>query len=489
MRLREFLVKTPLNYKNGAILRVYNIQMDEPALRAWQASNLDLVHFLTIQKQQGEISDITRFAAKRASVHQRNIDRLNELSVGLATSLGTLLEVVSKLRSVYVNPLEELPFDSQEWNMELRKAHFVATKLVTMTEKHYRKWSNQVKKKLEMVMKMTKLYQDEIIPETCVVTIVDSFFEFPREDLFEHQKIERLKLYRTTLSESLRDPQKQPMWKTLGYSRFFDRLIEEALQNMDRNLSYFPNLPRELWLSRAIFGSKSKLKDEIDAKIEEWAKTQFKTMEYEGATFCQNLLKKYNRKRLTEDEESVGLMLYFRLLSDRLYETHKELFAMTDDYARYREKCRNRTLDDITLCENMKPERVSERISECFLADKGYKAAVDMANQAPFYVCPVDVLWCLDRTILLTCQAANFLKMGIPLDRVVQDATPILSWDDSFTLFSEVILASDIPDMYQLHSTAAVMIQTDRVNPFIHNQRSNLEAFVGYWRDDRELDP
>ena len=457
--------------------------MDEDsAFREWQKAHPDLVHFLTIQvplrglKRQ---SDINLFMKKRAGVHRRYFERLNELSLRLAEDVGEIFEAVSKLRQMHVSNATEHVFDEQKNNMLLRKAHFATTKIISMTEKFFMARSQQFKKKLEMVSKVTQLFEGNVIPSGCIVTVTESFFSAPKDDKMAAQRIEQMKLYRQHVTEVLRDPQRQPIWKRVGYTRFFDDLVRQGMEAMD-DLSYFLPLEGEVWLSRALFGLKSKQGQKIDAEIAKWAQNGFSDMNREIGPFLQALLKEHMKGTLGRAQESAGLMLYYRAVSDRLFETHPELFTMTDKYATLRMKHRNRSLDTLNIPESMKPARVAETASECFLADDSYRKAIDIANQCYFLVPPVDVLYKLDRAMLLACDVARSRLTGASCDEP-GEAPDILSWDDSFSLFSEVILASDIPDMLQLRETATLMVPYKDVDVFLDAQKNNIEAFILYF--------
>ena len=131
----------------------------------------------------------------------------------------------------------------------------------------------------------------------------------------------------------------------------------------------------------------------------------------------------------------------------------------------------------MTLPKGMSPPcDMEESARECFLRAPLYRKASETFLLSFFTVNPIDGLYYIHVTMSDIHRAAISALVGH--EPTPDELKQILGFDDLFSLFFGVLLASDCPDPFQVHSMMKTFAPKSCLSPMFEYANANLEALV-----------
>ncbi|EAX94619.1 hypothetical protein TVAG_287540 [Trichomonas vaginalis G3] len=440
----------------------------------WRDINFDIVQHLDFfqQPKSSSATLLRQFQVKKAAMHQRALESLKNYNI----SVDQAETAAEKLKQqIEANPpvtQTSIDFDNNNDIMKLRQLQFL---------KKYA-WKNQLKQQQKIIMffatkkaqiqRLTQFLLGKSVPSLLAIKIKDSFYEMdPGENKYQkrneiiHTKI---KLMKQELSKV-----PYPLWVT-NFEEFFSKLVNQAAQVIDPELFYFGFIPDEINISRYLFSSNSKNGRAIDYFIALNSQNSFSEFSDKIIEFCAALVPQ--QACTTPKDQSISLLLFFRAIMDRVYETNTALFSTSEFYAKYPE-IHSTKMSGMTLPKGMSPPGdMEESARECFLRAPLYRKASETFLLSFFTVNPIDGLYYIHVTMSDIHRAAISALVGH--EPTPDELKQILGFDDLFSLFFGVLLASDCPDPFQVHSMMKTFAPKSCLSPMFEYANANLEALV-----------
>jgi hypothetical protein len=231
----------------------------------------------------------------------------------------------------------------------------------------------------------------------------------------------------------------------------------------------------EVTLSRCF--ADSRYSEKIDLVVNEAVKW--------GPTECvkQLTLAAYrlipDRDTMSPEDQSIVLLLFFRVLFGRAYEHFSSIFCPTIDpdseklhqLPRYAAKL-------FELPHEMLARPVGDAtLQEIFGGDPKFANAAQILFNSIFHSNPIDTLYELHKCLLAIHEGALQNKLGASLADI-EDAGELLSFDDLFSLFFAVMLVSGLPDFFQLSWFVMNFVPKNAMTPSFEYVLANVEALT-----------
>jgi hypothetical protein len=274
-------------------------------------------------------------------------------------------------------------------------------------------------------------------PDTAI-RIKESFFVFrthaPR---CLSEKYTRLKAW--LLAKDSANGQIDPPLYITNFSLYFDSLLTNGVRAIDKNLGYSPPLPEETNLSRSIFSNRNNTKtaEEIDAVVDIGLSGDTENFVSNAITLALALVP--DSESRTPQEQSVGLMMFYRVIFDRLYERTE--FAYSDGRQPLLIRLSRLPLGLFPFpLDIASPADLASPISRYFERADPFISPAQCLLDAALACNPMDALFSVHRALLGIRQAA---MNG-------DDLRTVLCFDDLFALLVGVLLASDLPDFFAM---------------------------------------
>lgn len=440
----------------------------------WRDVNFDIVQHLDFFQQQKSTNPMVlkQFQMKKTAMHQRALESLKDFN----QKVSALEDAVQKNKTeTEMNPpvlqITAL-FDKSEDIMNVRRTLFL---------KMYQ-WKNKIKQiKKEILFYATKKAQiqrlsgflvGKSIPSLLAIKIKDSFYDLTQE---KNKYVKREPYIQHKIVSMKHNISKipYPLWVN-NYDEFFTKLVQEASEIIDPELFYFGFLPNEISFTRSLFSTTSKNGRAIDYFIARCAEKSFSDFPDKIIDFCAALVPAQSCS--TPKDQSISLLLYFRAIMDRVYETNRQMFAPSD----LMERCPlifKTMMSSMTLPRGMSPPgQPNELARECFARSPLFKKASETFLLAYFTVNPIDGLFSVHMTMSDIHNAAISTLVG--REPTADELKQILGFDDLFSLFFGVLLASDCPDPFQVHSMMKTFAPRSCLSPMFEYASANLEALV-----------
>lgn len=451
----------------------------EPSLKAiakleqWKFNNEDVLPYMSFrfpQHPQESQEEIRNFYKNRSSAHEQIVNQLIHIKKNIHTEFAKIL---SKMKfEIRLFPKFSRIFEDQSSNFEARKLLYLNKKLKKMVGQYYEGLQPYINEKLRYSEMMTSLFSQNIVPKECIVSVYPEFFnlDYQTKLLF---KIQLINAFGKNMVVKLASVPK-PLWIN-DFHSFFFKLIDEGLQILNDELFYFQSLPGEVSLTRYFFATHSREGHAIDLFIAQSANANFKDFTKRVVVFLMAMIKEL---KIATDKQSVALLMIYRILMDRIYETNTQYFEASTDVdpiipiSTY-------PISSFTMPMNMvKISDPNESIRNCFLRDQNYTSAAHIMNFAIFSTNPIDVLYHIHNAMVMIHKAAiTNLNNKTPTE---EDLKHLLGFDDLFSLLLGTTLASDIPDIQEIGRLMKIFVPYDCMSPQLEYANSNLEAIVLY---------
>ena len=442
----------------------------------WRSSNYDLIPFLEFfsQNQRRNSSINQQFLLKKSGMHQRALESIKNFTINLKSKEDALRKEISNLFEKEPSAKElDFIYDDQRVNTKMREICFLKKKIWKYSLKILnRKLAFYVSKK-DQCMRFSLFFGSKMLPNNMAAQITQSFFDLSFEETELKFKIQRLEFKINSIRHEI-IKSSTPLWVT-DFDKFFTDLVAKASKVLDNELFYFPYIEEEVSLSRALFCTTSSAnRRAIDNFICRCAHNDFQDFAERIIEFCAALAPPASLE--SPKDQSISLLLFFRAIMDRVYETYTNYFAPTTLY-HYTEPLYKLTMTQMTLPKGMSPTGESTDFArECFLKNELYKKAAATFLCAYFTVNPIDCLFYIHTTMADIHKAA--ISTLVNRTPTSEELKQILGFDDLFSLFFGVLVASDVPDPFQLHAMMQKFAPKSCLSPMFDYANANLEALV-----------
>jgi hypothetical protein len=289
-----------------------------------------------------------------------------------------------------------------------------------------------------------------LIPSDSGFSVKREFFEIPNpvspSQDFEVQALAHF--VKTENSEISHFP--PPKWSG-DFPHFLDDLLQKATPHLEKSLSYACPLPEELDLSRYCYeGGNPQFRSEVDESIDRFLPDAPAEFLRWAISIALSLIPRYEQRPLTD--QSVGLMMFFRVIFDRVYERRRRLWLPDPhDEARILEqiavlptRLHEFPVNDLT------PEELALPIRTYFKSAQFFGGAAEFLSEIVFLTNPIDALYSVHRALRLINKAALLKRLANKGSATETDLKKVLGFDDLFSLLVGVVLASDVPDFFEV---------------------------------------
>ena len=442
----------------------------------WRLSNYDLIPFLDFfsQNQRRNSSISQQFLLKKTGMHQRALESLKNFTINIKSKEDSLRKEIATLseKEPSAKGLDFI-YDDQTINTKMREICFLKKKIWKNSLKILNKQLAFYVSKKDQCMRFSLFFGSKMLPNNMAAQITQNFFDLTFEDPEIKQKIKRLEQKINSIRHEIIKTS-TPVWVT-DFDQFFSNLVSKASHVLDNELFFFPFIDEEISFSRALFcASSSANRRAIDNFICRCAKNDFVDFPDRIIEFCAALVPPSSLE--SPKDQSISLLLYFRAIMDRIYETHTEYFSPTT-FSNYTEPLYNLTMAQMTLPKGMSPAgEMTDLARTCFLKNHLYKNATITFLCAYFTVNPIDCLYYIHTTMADIHRAA--ISTLVNRTPTTEELKQILGFDDLFSLFFGVLVASDVPDPFQLHAMMQKFAPKSCLSPMFDYANANLEALV-----------
>ena len=379
----------------------------------------------------------------------------NKLNGNYQVFLNPLTSLINNLEKRSHKIVELMMSKSQESSMKTinfpigdnlslkRKLKFVSYKIRQFEVKSLSITLNEILNRVDAAKKLVKLFTSypSIIPKNIVIEIPGSFFSVSHQRSCQKINInlQRLNSY-WEYNLDLLENTKPPLWIS-DFSRYFDQAVVKSMKLFDSTLSFSVCIPEETFISRAIFSSQKQLLEKIDKIVESIdtiSNTNFVNQVFD---LCYNIIP--NSQSKSSSELSVSLMVFYRIVFDRLYEKHPNfLFLDLDSNFEYISKISLKSVKQFRFPDNFPVDQ--EAIMRDFVQSVEVlgNGAIDL-NVSSFVTNPVDALFYVHKALTCVYEFLHLFQNG-------DSRNQFLSFDNVFSIFVAIYLASDVPNVFSL---------------------------------------
>jgi hypothetical protein len=436
----------------------------------WKAKNSSLMPFLSIQVNSRGPSFAAVFKSKRKGMHSRTIDSLSHFAVQVDTEIRSTSEKIERVKSDPIPEILPLHFSSAR-NMQCRILYFTAIEGHKRYLRHYQTRFRYLEATKVNIAILIQLFVRNLIPETFVVVISDSFFVLRlKMDTQVLQEVDRLLSFSRYLeSQIVTFPIPAPI---ANFANFFNGLIVKARAVYDEEVCYFPHIRSEIKLARYLF--QSAFGERIDGFNQRSIADGWVQFSAGVPLFCRSLVK--DHAFASEIDQAIGILLLFRVVIDRIYETVPEFHATPLDAA---------TLMRAWACPMAHVRLPDELVPECdtshssravFSAIPKFSGPAGELAILHFLVNPTEILICFRRMMVRV--HANALRERLGREPTEKDLQMIVGFDELFTLLFGAFLASEVVDIAPMSVIVKLLTPRSDLSPVLDYSLVCFEAVI-----------
>ncbi|EAY08007.1 hypothetical protein TVAG_115660 [Trichomonas vaginalis G3] len=450
-----------------------NCPIEIPSISAWIERNKRISPNVKFDVTDGDTKKIQSYKANK----ERYLTTLMNCKKNLEMMKNQAIKTISEVHDAPFMKLGHLSFNDQTQNTEMHKLVFLHRKIQSITLKSSNETLNNLIEKIEDCEKLKELLLDQKIPENIVIKIDETFFMYSISMKLQKLtfRITALQNYYSKLEEKTKlfSP---PKWFT-DFPGFMHQALSSAVSHLDKTLSYIPPQSWELPLSRYCFSGIS----DYGQKIDEICKT---ILTMPPPDFLKSVLELGltlipDQESFSTPELSVGLLLYFRVIFDRLYELYPDiLFVKKENEAVKMAQLSNLPCELYLLPEKSSPDHISTQpIREAFRNDYYYRSATQFLESSMFCTNPIDDLYAIHKTLLCINKAALMQRMKEKVASI-NDINELLCFDDLFVLFLGCYLSSDLYEFMSIADFVARFSPAFCLSNSFEYAQATLESLV-----------
>ena len=502
IHVRIFLKK--LTYNQKIFLQKMN-EDEEIRLSHWLNSNENLVQFLIPNRLKADADKEMRlkFQSNRNFIHNQLYQILKNYQLKLSKKYDA---IVSKLNQFMSSPIQDVKsiYDNQTHNMVLHKFLYAHTQYLNLNIQIYSKKLTLINQKSNDIKALIQLYaSNNIISKNIFFQMRNAFFEKNDDELLKKLKFKSKAIasYIQRLKQEI-SHFPNPLWATKSFSDFFSELLNAALSQFDKNILYVLPLEKEVSLSRYIYAKDKRMAEKIEETANLVKRTDVndeQTM-YEIIKTAINLIPNVRQK--TYDEQSIGFMFFYRIIFDKIYELNYQAFLNCEMNIENDSSKENNVDNNIhknilpisgqtklfkigklpikifTLPFKYDKSLVHVSIRDFFIQNYFFHESALFLNHACYVTNPIDAIYFVHRSLILIQKAA--LVSQVTGEATIEDMKKLLCFDDLFTLLEGVLLASDIPNFFQLSKFMQQYIPDQSLSNSFEYAQSAIKALELY---------
>jgi hypothetical protein len=415
-------------------------------------------------------SKVARFEAKRTGIHKRMADNLQRLLGEIEVAIAKWEQVFARRTAVVVGPTH---FNSPSENMIVRQLAIAEFELDGLDLARAQLTLDFLTDLRQCAREGFDLFHARHSGHC--YRLADSFFALDYSAVAPRETSRRVRLarYADTLRAKIAAFQR-PAW--LGdFSGFVRTLIRQTSPLVDEDFAYFPPMATEVALSRCF--ADATFCARIDPPIAQAVKC--------SPVACVNHLTEIacsmipDRHAMSPRDQSIVLLLFFRVLFDRAYERHSAAFcAQMDPDSQKLGMLAFFPAKLFELPREMLAGQVGERsLFDVFTGDPKFREAAVILFESIFLSNPIDILHECHRCVLAIHRAAIHNKIPDATEDL-DDTGELLSFDDLFSLFFAVMLVSGVPDFFHFCWFVTSFVPKNAVTPAFEYVLANLEALM-----------
>ena len=444
-----------------------------PSIRKWICENQRASNHVSFIDTKGNQEKILQFQQNREKIVKQLRNTLKQLNA----LKDQAIESITKITQEPFMKLGNLCFDDQAKNLNLRKLVFLHRE-IQITELLLNNTSlDNYMEQIEDIQKIIALLESEIIPKHITCKVDENCFMITFNKTIQQLifQTEALRNCCKRLEKETREYE-PPKW-VKDFKGFLHDTLSKNVEHLDTTLSYVPQLPDELPLSRYCFSEIGNEREIIDGLIE----TIFQVPPID---FLHNVLDTALRlipdpESFTAEEQSIGLLIFFRIIFDRVYELHSDILIKPISG----ESNKMNILSSLpcrifNLPKESAPEfKDDEEIRTVFRRDCYYRSAAMFLEGVMFITNPIDCLYLIHKTLLSINKAALMQRMK-EKEASLDDLHQLLCFDDLFVLFLGVYLSSDLYEFLSIASFVAEYSPTFCLSNSFEYAQASLESLV-----------
>lgn len=428
-------------------------------------------------------SEQFHFNAKRKGIHRRILDDLGNLQAEISRQVESQTRQLGDAAMQPVPAVDRMYYDSISDIMTVREYVVVQRKRQKCHRYLLTRVFEFLSDHLKLVILMAQWFAGNLIPDNYICTLDNSFrtHHMAVNTDTRISKLSKKLLYLKTLENKLKqkvDALKPAIWRT-DFNAFLKHIIAKGMDAMvDRDVAYIEPIPEESSLSRCLFNPYSGFRRNIDRVLRSLKSTNPAELIDQIGSMCYTLM--VNRESYSIPEQSVALLMLFRVIFNRCYELNEDVFTSHSSGDLFVKVERLGLIPAVKYSmpwELMKTDDVNIPIGEYFRSDKEYARASDTLYKSTFASNPIDALYAVHRTLVQIHRGALVNKYGEKA-RHAEDGSTVLCFDDLFALFFGTLLASDIPDLHYISKLTDDFAPKSLLSPPFEYAQANTEALV-----------
>ena len=447
---------------------------DFPLIEKWINENeraSKLVSFINIQN---DIEKMLNYPSKKI----KTINQLKNQEKQLETYKNDVIHSLEEITQQPFMKLGNLIFDEQNQNFELRKLVFLHREIQNTNLKLTNESLNMYTEQIENFQKLIELLESDLIPDFIMCKIDGKCFMTTITKSMEQLAYQKAALQTCydNLEKKTREF-KQPKWVN-DFSGYLHDILPKCVEHLDEQLSYVPPLPVELSLSRYCFSGLNQTSELIDSTINLYFENDLQVFLKKVLDFSLSLIP--NLDTFTPNEQSVGLLLFFRIVFDRFYELYPDILILPEkkEDLRKMEEFSKLPCKYFNLPNDSAPQfSPDEEIKIVFHRDKYYLSSILFLESSMYYTNPIDCLYIIHKTLLSINKAAlmqRFKEKPASFDDIQQ----LLCFDDLFILFFGVYVSSDMFEFESLCTFVSNFAPTFCLSNAFEYAQASLESLV-----------
>jgi hypothetical protein len=423
--------------------------MGEFAVSDWLTEHQPLVEYLDIINGRHSYRH-PAFSAKRAAVWNRMVSRLLELETQLHAVVDTLTSTSAQIAAEPIQAQSIPLYDDPRRNLAVRSLSFARHHVYRLRLSVVSRSFDQVTRHLQQTGAFIDFFRKvaKFLPDDSIIRIKEPFFAVETEPPPQSQF--RIAALRHWIERREADCAAfdTPPW-IADFRGFFRGLIEAGVHGMDRALSYAVPLPHEVNLSRAIFcdANNRQVMEEIDDMIA--VGLSGRAHDFVSRAIEYSLRSIPDSEALGGPEQSVGVLMFFRVIFDRFYETlHRSGTAPNFDRQKILWQVARLPMKVFYCPIEIKGQTDCEvPIRDWYLRNHRFRGASLFLDEAALATNPIDALYLVHRA-LLAMRSASVMRIKRTEPLTSDDLKTLLCFDDLFSLLVGVLLASELPDLF-----------------------------------------
>ena len=452
-------------------------------LGEWIESHPEIRQYVTMSIASSSIAKDPKFQRRRNATHRQLIAKLESFQSSVEQEKTKKEKELQNESLMSVRKVGPLVYSESEKRMNVRKAVFVSR---TLQARKVQLISKELMEAIGLTEELRQLIENlknpAFVPEARTLEISDSYFVFPRPS----QSKDRLKFEIEALNRNLRlrdreiDRYRPPSWFS-SFNEVMRHVLGKSKAAIIENLSYSPPVEAEVDLSRYVwvYDESHKVSGLLDSAADEVIAKRDAASLQSVVELCCSLIPNGDSRPL--DEQSLGLVILFRVFFDRLYERYsKSVFDLgSDEDARLMDKLGARPLDWFHMpdCVVKAVKNPHDSVRTCVREDEGLWEAVNALNTVMFMTNPIDALYHVHLALM------SMHNVGITRESDSPDDGPkLMCFDDLFSVVVGVGVSSDVSGFSALASFLDTFAPESCLsNPFEYAQAA-VAAFASHCR-------